>query len=221
MVETSVIIPVLNGEAYICAALESVLKQLNMGDEVLVIDDGSSDSTRSLVKTFGERVFLFSGLGVGPSAARNLGLANSSGSFVAFLDCDDLWPDERHLRLKSALLSDPNADVAVGKLNILIENEVQIKNQATYLAWNGLHSPTMIGSCLYRRNSILKVGGFNERMRRGEDSEFYVRLLREGAVFADVDCDSLIYRRHSTNSTNISTDFGVLALELLRTRRGR
>lgn len=220
MVETSVIIPVLNGEAYICAALESVLKQINMDDEVLVIDDGSSDSTRSLVRAFGERVRLLSGLGAGPSAARNLGLAYSSGSFVAFLDHDDLWPDERHERLKNALLSDQNADIAVGRLNICIQSEIKVKEQADYLAWNGQHSPTMIGSCLYRRNIIQRVGGFNERLKRGEDSELHVRLLRDSAIFTKVDCDSLIYRRHSTNSTNISTDFKELAFELVRARRG-
>jgi glycosyltransferase involved in cell wall biosynthesis len=220
MAETSVIIPVLNGQDYIREALESVLTQLSLDDEVLVIDDGSSDETWDLVESFDRRVRIFRGPGKGPSAARNLGLTRSSGSLVAFLDHDDIWPAGRHAALVGTLRSSPNIDVAVGRLRVRVETVADPAENQRYLAWDGSYAPSMIGSCLYLRRILIEVSGFNEKLTRGEDSDLFVRLVRRGAVIKNADCEALVYRRHGKNMTNAPLEFSALAFQLVRARRG-
>ena len=111
--QTSVIIPVRNGETYVRQAVLSVLRQIENHDEVLVIDDQSSDGTRAAIDSLDRRVALLAGPGRGPSAARNIGLSRARGAFIAFLDHDDWWPEGRHRALMAALLSDERANAAV------------------------------------------------------------------------------------------------------------
>lgn len=220
MAETSVIIPVLNGQDYIREALESVLTQLSLDDEVLVVDDGSYDETWGLVESFDRRVLILRGPGKGPSAARNVGLARSSGSLIAFLDHDDIWPAGRHAALVGTLRSGPKIDVAVGRLRVRVEIGANSTEQKRYLAWDGSYAPSMIGSCIYLKRTLIEVSGFNEQLTRGEDSDLFVRLVRRGAVFKHADCDALIYRRHGKNMTNNPLEFSSLAFQLVRARRG-
>jgi len=220
MVETTVIIPVLNGEKYVRAAVDSVLAQVAIDDEVLVIDDGSTDSTLALLKSFDQRVRVLRGPRHGPSGARNFGLAHTTGKLVAFLDHDDIWPVGRHAALRKLMLIHPDIDVAVGRLRILFESDAGGLAMQSYAAWDGSHSPSMIGSCLYRRSLLARAGGFNETLKRGEDTDLYVRLIREGAVFLQADHDALVYRRHGENVTMRAVDFGALAIQLARARRG-
>ena len=220
MAETSVIIPVLNGERYVRAAVGSVLEQLAAHDEVLVIDDGSTDRTHALVEGCDPRVRVLTGPGHGPSGARNLGIANATGSLVAFLDHDDLWPEGRHTALRELMIAHPAIDAAVGRLRVRFEGDAGEGAVPRYAAWDGSHAPSMIGSCLYRRTLLTRLGGFNEALKRGEDSEFHARLLSAGAVYHMVDNDALIYRRHGGNVTHVPIDFGAFALQLVRVRRG-
>ena len=220
MAETSVIIPVLNGEKYVRAAVDSVLVQLAADDEVLVIDDGSTDGTCALVEGCDPRIHVLCGRGHGPSGARNLGIANATGSLLAFLDHDDLWPEGRHAALRALMIAHPAIDAAFGRLRVRFESDAGEGSVRRYAAWDGQHAPSMIGSYLYRRALLERLGGFNEALKRGEDSEFYARLLSAGAVLNVVDHDALIYRRHGGNVTHMPIDFDAFALQLVRTRRG-
>ena len=94
----SCIIPVLDGERYLGAALESVLTQTYGAVEVIVADDGSTDGTRAVASAFGSRVRYLHQANAGHAAARNLGLAAAGGAFVAFLDADDLWHADKLAR---------------------------------------------------------------------------------------------------------------------------
>lgn len=87
----SVVIPTFNRAAIVGRAIDSALAQSYRCIEVIVVDDGSSDDTRSVVAGYGERVRYFHQENAGVSAARNLALRNARGEFVAFLDSDDVW----------------------------------------------------------------------------------------------------------------------------------
>lgn len=100
----SVIIPAYNAEKYLAEAIESALHQTRPAKEIVVVDDGSSDRTREVVQSFGEKVRIIqheANQGVG--AARNTGVAASDGDYVAFLDADDKWLPE-HLENLAGLL---------------------------------------------------------------------------------------------------------------------
>src|SRR5690242_11942220 len=94
---TSVIVPVRNGVRFIREGIDSALQQLAPDDEIVVIDDASTDGTLSVLNRMQDRrIRVLAGSGRGVSSARNIGLAAASGTFIAFLDHDDLWPPERH-----------------------------------------------------------------------------------------------------------------------------
>ena len=90
----SVVIPCFNAERYIGEAIESVLSQTVPGDEILIVDDGSSDDSAKVIAQVASHVRYFRQDNQGISAARNNGLARATGACIAFLDADDLWtPD--------------------------------------------------------------------------------------------------------------------------------
>src|SRR5687767_7087291 len=91
----SAIVPAFNAQAHIGEAVESILAQTYQSVECLVIDDGSTDGTSSVVDGFGSHVRLIQQINAGVAAARNRGVREAKGRFVAFLDADDVWlPDK-------------------------------------------------------------------------------------------------------------------------------
>ncbi|MDH4201264.1 MAG: glycosyltransferase [Phycisphaerae bacterium] len=99
----SAVIPAYNAEKYIARAIDSVLAQTRPVDEIIVIDDGSSDKTADIVRSYGDKVKLISQPNAGVSAARNTGVLAATGDWVAFLDADDEWLP-RKIELQTANL---------------------------------------------------------------------------------------------------------------------
>jgi len=217
-VQTSVVIAVRNGERFVRAAVDSVLAQLGEGDELLVVDDASTDATRACLPTADARVRLLEARGEGPSAARNLGIAQARGEFIAFLDHDDLWPEGRHAALLATLLAQPAADAAAGRIRILVEADGRM---GVYRHIDGRHGPSVPSSCLYRRGIIERAGHFPEDMRRGEDVDFHLRLLEAGMEIAYCEADSLVYRRHGGNASNAAPVDGKQLLDLVARKLAR
>ncbi len=97
----SVIIPTFNTEQYIAEAIESVLNQSYQDYEVIVVDDGSTDDTPSVLDAYLDRIRYFYKQNGGPASARNLGIRHAQGEYIAFLDADDLWfPHKLETQLK-------------------------------------------------------------------------------------------------------------------------
>ena len=93
--KVSVVIPAYNAEKHIARAIESVLVQTRPADEVIVIDDGSSDGTAEVIRSFGDKVILIQQENAGASVARNAGIKAATGDWIAFLDADDEWLPEK------------------------------------------------------------------------------------------------------------------------------
>lgn len=91
MPQVSVIIPVYNGEKYIAQALDSVFAQTFRDFEIIVIDDGSTDRTESILRQYGDKIVYLKNDHGGPASSRNLGISVARGDFIAFLDADDIW----------------------------------------------------------------------------------------------------------------------------------
>src|SRR5919202_991349 len=133
----SVIIPVYNGEKTIQETIESVLKQTFSNFELIVIDDGSQDSTLQIVSTIQDtRLKIFSYSNAGVSTSRNRGLSHATGEFISFIDADDLWTlDKLESQLK-ALQENPNAAVAYSWTN-WIDRSNQLLGRGSYLPEQG------------------------------------------------------------------------------------
>ena len=103
----SVVIPAYNDEGFLAATIESVLAQTYRPLEVVVVDDGSSDGTVALARSFGDPVRVVEQENKGPAGARNTGFAAARGSIIALLDADDLWMPKRLEACVDLLQSDP------------------------------------------------------------------------------------------------------------------
>ena len=215
---TSVIIPVRNGARFILEALDSVLVQLADDDEIIVVDDASTDGTDELLRNLDKRVVVLDGPGRGPSAARNTGLAKACGACIAFLDHDDLWPPGRHAALLRALQQAPTANAAAGRLRIQVEEGGTAGRHA---ALDARHAPSILMTCLYRRQLIQATGPFDDDMRFGEDLNYYVRLAECGMNVVTCDHDALIYRRHAENATNAAPPENKVLLDIFARRLSR
>lgn len=107
MATVSVVIPAFNAESFLGEALDSVLGQTARPTEVIVVDDGSTDGTRALVRRYSDAVRLVTQDNGGAARARNVGARQATGEWLAFLDADDVWlPEklEKQLRLRNAAL---------------------------------------------------------------------------------------------------------------------
>jgi glycosyltransferase involved in cell wall biosynthesis len=202
MDRTTVIIPVRNGSNFVAEAIASALAQIGPADQVIVVWDVSTDGTQSMIERMSDpRVRAIRGPGLGVSAARNVGLAAADGDLVAFLDHDDMWPQNRHGTMIRALLDDPQLDAVFGRMRIKLESG------ATPWQWivdyDGRHVPgPNLGTGLFRHDVLRKIGGFDVTLHFGEDLDYFDRLREAGMRFGLCDVDGLIYRRHATNCTN-------------------
>ena len=194
----TVMIPAYNAQAFIRKALDSVLAQTRAADEIVVVDDGSTDATRAIVAEYGDRVRLMVQQNQGPSVARNSSIATMRTEFVAFIDADDLMAPTRLEEQLSAFAANPAAALCYnGMLQFNARGEERIapaprlQELAHHLRF---HNPGITPSCMMvRRSAYLQAGGFNTALRGVDDWEFMVRMSRVGP-FCCVDGPLTLYR---------------------------
>jgi glycosyltransferase involved in cell wall biosynthesis len=209
----SVIIPMLNGAAHVRDAIVSALSQLADDEEVLVIDNGSTDGSRDLVGQIADRrVRLMVEDKRGPAAARNLGIRSASGVTISFLDHDDMWPEGRHDGLMRALVAESGADAAYGRTRMLFETR-RVEHLARQ---DGQHAPMLgLHPYLFRRDLIARAGFMNEEKLFGEDVDYLLRLRAAGMRCSVYDGLGAIYRLHDNNMTRNREAAGHGALDTI------
>jgi glycosyltransferase involved in cell wall biosynthesis len=201
----AVVIPVFNGANYLAEALASVLKQTCAPDEILVIDDGSTDETVSIAESFpGVRVVSFENGGLAES--RNRGTRLAASKWVAFLDHDDIWEPEKLRRQIELLRSIPDADICVTSRRYL-NNGVLGKVQVAPLS--GEIERSLLRACFFapssvvaRRSVLLSLAGFDPSVKGCEDWDCWLRLKAAKAKFVSCPEALLIYRNHETNMSS-------------------
>jgi glycosyltransferase involved in cell wall biosynthesis len=175
----SVVIPTLNGERYLGAAIDSVLGQDHRPVEIIVVDDGSSDDTARIARSFPEVTYLrqdHAGIG----AARNLGVARSSGGLLAFLDHDDLWePGKLELQVRT-LERDPSLEAVLGHVIEFVSPEVEPDEVARLRPALERAPGVNPGAMLIRRESFDRVGPFETRWTVAEWIDWYARAQERG-----------------------------------------
>ncbi len=177
----SVVIPAYNAAAFIERALQSVLAQTWRSFEILVIDDGSTDATASLVQAMNGPIRYVHQDNAGASAARNRGIAESRGEFIAFLDSDDEWMPERLEKTIRPLMADPSLGWTWSKAwRIFPDGRREIsqeRNVSVRLAW-GLYPPPYAHTpnTLFRRDIFRTCGDFDISFTNYEDHDLYLRV---------------------------------------------
>ncbi|XWK85939.1 MAG: glycosyltransferase [Phormidium sp.] len=207
----SVIIPVYNGEKTIQQTIESVMNQTFTDWEIIVINDGSKDSTLDIISTIQDpRIKVFSYANAGLSASRNRGLSLASGEFISFLDADDCWtPDKLQAQLE-ALQANPEAAVAYSWTDY-IDEYGQVLRSGTRISVSGnVYEKLLIrnflengSNALIRKQALTEVGNFDESLTAAEDWDIYVRLASR-YHFVLVRSPQILYRvSTSSMSTNV------------------
>jgi glycosyltransferase involved in cell wall biosynthesis len=189
MPRVSVIIPVYNGAATVARAIDSVLAQTFADYEIICVDDGSRDASIDVLGSYEPRVRMLREQNLGPSAARNLGVRNSSGELLGFLDADDLWRPEFLARTVAALDREPGCVMAYSDLAVVDSTGRDLR--ARLIGDRGVPTvedmleslwPIMPSSVVVRRSAYEHVGGFPEALRAFEDVYLWL-LLREIGEF--------------------------------------
>jgi glycosyltransferase involved in cell wall biosynthesis len=201
----SVVIPAFNASQLLPATLESVLNQTLRAAEILVIDDGSTDNTAEVAEAFGSSVRVIRRPNSRQAASRNLGAAEATSEWIAFVDADDLWEKDKLEKQMLALKAKPEASLCYTARQCFEQHGDEIRKtilipvppaegirKALYRNTTFLPSSVII-----RRSSFLSSGGFNARYTIGEDWDLWLRLLHSEITFAACQEPLLLYRMHA------------------------
>jgi glycosyltransferase involved in cell wall biosynthesis len=185
----SVIMPVYNAEAYLHEALESIFSQDYRPIEVVVVDDGSTDGSRDIIRAFPEIRYLYQE-NSGHARARNRGIREATGTFLAFLDADDLWMPGKLALQMSAFRTDPDLELVTGHGCQFLSPELE--NAAGRVEEN-ISSDPLPGystiAILARRELFAKVGCFLETDQSVDTIDWFAKVKEcnlKMKVFPDV-----------------------------------
>jgi glycosyltransferase involved in cell wall biosynthesis len=207
----SVVIPTYNRASFVIKAVDSVLRQSFNDYEIIVVDDGSTDTTTQALERYGTRITLIHQANSGVSAARNAGIRKASGRWVAFLDSDDEW-EENYLARQSEQISSNPSVIA------FISNAIKIRPggrshtyfEDTILKRFGMrtfvrikrpfraimnHSHWFLQSVVVRRDVLLRTGLFDTALAIAEDRDVIARLALEGEFGFNKEVLVKVYRR--------------------------
>jgi glycosyltransferase involved in cell wall biosynthesis len=208
----SVIIPVYNGEKTIQETIESVLTQTFTDLELIVINDGSQDTTLEIVERIPDpRLKVFSYPNAGQAASRNRGISHACGEYISFIDADDLWiPDKLEAQLK-ALQENPKAAVAYSWTKCIDESG-QFSRRGSHISVTGdVYGKLLLldfiengSNPLIRVQALTEIGNFEESMTPSEDRDLWLRLAAR-YHFVAVPSPQILYRQSvNSASANIS-----------------
>ena len=176
----SVMIGVYNARAYLGEAIESVLAQSYRSLELIVVDDGSTDGSGDVARSYGDVVRYAYQENAGNGAARNRAVELSTGQFFAFLDADDRFMLDKLDRQLSALDADPELDVVFGHVREFVSPELTAEQRDSIRPPSPPAPWTAPNLMLIRREAFLEVGPFSEQLKVGVTVDWYARALEAG-----------------------------------------
>lgn len=204
----SVIIPAYNAQATIAKTIESVRQQNYSNLEIIVINDGSSDRTVEIVNNIPDRrIKLFNYANGGVTTARNRGIVKARGEYIAFLDADDFWTEDKLELQLQALRENPDAGVAYSWTYFWYKEDICYPSEPVYhldnvypqlLTKNFIHHGS---NPLIRREAIASVGEFDPSFPHCADWDYYLRLAAKWN-FVVVPKHQIYYRQSADSMTS-------------------
>lgn len=217
----SVVIPTYNRAQVLCRAIESALDQTLPPDEVVVIDDGSTDRTEQIIERLRTRICYVRQENAGASAARNRGVRESRGEWIAFLDSDDFWAEEYLQRMREAIVA------TAGRAQVYFSDSLSISELPLTSHWVRCNfaarapyelcleatewamlpkQPMMIQASIVDRETYLHLGGFSEHLPSREDTHLFFRMCLGRAACAVSLCGT--YLTGDDVSNRLTTVYG-------------
>jgi glycosyltransferase involved in cell wall biosynthesis len=228
MIRVSTIIPVYNGSSTIGYAIDSALAQNFEGQEIIVVNDGSTDLTQIVLESYGTRIEVIQQENRGQPTARNVAIERASGKYLAFLDADDVWLPQRLSKTVAALDRNPQA-------SLVFSDYVRIDQTGTPVQFSVVpallaHSPTLEEMLTHwwpiapttvtmLRSTWLRCGGFHARATGFEDLYLFI-LARELGEFEFI-AEPLAHFRMSSEELGPDKWSPEVFTSLIRKRYGR
>lgn len=215
----SAVIPAYNNAQYIADAVRSIQAQTHPVDEIIIIDDGSSDNTQQRIRELPGHINYIRQHNQGPSAARNTGIQAALGDWIAFLDADDQWTPGKIKKQLEVLTKFPELHLLAGDMqeinrqNQPVTNSVLAKhdllqkfkmldgqpiNNALAFLISKNFIPT--GTVLVKRTTLIEAGMFNHNIRFGEDLELWAKIAARHPISC-LPTTLMLRRLHDTNAT--------------------
>jgi len=209
----SVVIAAFNGEKYISEAIGSALKQNYEPMEIIVVDDGSTDATNDIVKRFHD-VILITQTNQGNAVARNRGIQESRGKYIAFLDQDDYWVPEKISLQVQCLKPHVSAALCLCLQRSILEDKSNLPSWVNKLAHN--QTAYVPSAWLVDRKAFEVVGLFDPKFPHGSDSDWLFRAKDRGIQTFTVPRTLLCKRLHTENLSYHGLDMKSEMLKLVR-----
>ncbi len=206
----SIIIPAYNAEKYLGRAIQSAITQTYENIEIIVIDDGSFDSTVGVARGFADqRMYYFRQENKGQGVARNRGIKESRGKYITFLDADDIYLPQKVERQTEFLEKNPDYKIVYcHTLHFYAANPGALfKKKCSHFSGDIfdklLRSPLInLNTAMFHREALEKIGGFNETRYWPEEWDLWLRLAGVGYKFGHIDEDLVkVEIREESNTT--------------------
>lgn len=200
----SAILSVFNGERYLREALESILAQTRPPDEIIVVDDGSTDGSADVARTFGG-VTVLSQANAGQAAGIAAGVAHASGTLLAFQDADDLWSADK-LERQLAVLADPSVEAVFGMSEQFVSPELGPELHARFAPPEKILTGEISTAMLVRRSAFERVGGYDPTLRGAGFTDWLARAKQAGLRSSML--PHIVHRRrlHLTNYGRVNVE---------------
>lgn len=200
----SVIVPVFNCERYLGEAIESVLAQTYKPIEIIVVNDGSTDNTEKVAEKYFDHIKYYyqENKGIGP--ARNLGINNSTGDYLSFLDADDLYTKDKLEKQFEVVISSSKADIVYGHVEQFLSPEIYEELEKKYKCPKTPMPGNLASTMLVSKKNFLEVGYFAEKMSVGVDVDWYLRAKDKNLKMVTLESTLLKRRIHKTNTGIVS-----------------
>ena len=193
VVPVTVIIPVRNGAALIGEALQSVEKQSWRPQEIIIIDGDSSDDSEAVARNF-ENILFLRHPEANAAEGRNMAVARASHPYIAFLDADDLWPEQRvELQLKR-LLGNEELEIVTGRMQ-----QFRVGPSREIILQGGPVAGQLPTVALMRRTAFWRVGEFSPQWNIGAFVEWCARANEAGVKREAISDTVLLRRLHENN----------------------
>lgn len=225
----SVVIPLYNKERYIANTIDSVLAQSHSNFELIIVDDGSTDSSLSAATAFlDQRIKFIQKKNGGVSSARNVGIASAKGDWIALLDADDQWTPNHLDRILQCIEACPDAAMISAHAHQVSDQNLASLNSSfdlnfapSYIDYFNLASTNIFtitsSTVCLNKSAALAIGGFDEKLAIGEDLDMWARMALKYKV-AHTNCRTGLYLRNTggaTDSTSRESSFRFSTFELL------
>ena len=207
----SVVIPVYNGERFVAEAVDSALAQDHLNKEILVIDDGSSDRSLDILAQYGNAIRVISVRNGGPARARNLGMSEARGEYIAFLDADDVWARSKLAAQVAHMQASPATGACYTAWHVWPADAAgqwhrpagwrddlgaaqAVPGRSGWIYGELLLECCLLTTTVMVRTSVARAEGeFDVELPVGEDYDYWLRLSQRACIDR-LDCVSALYR---------------------------